>query len=121
MRDQHLLKRALADLGYRYEEGECVIRGWSERERAEIKIPGESYDVGFRQQAGVFEAVADWWGVTRDAELGRRIRSESQFLGEVSQRYGYLKAVELLEESGYQVAEVQEEAGELVLEAVRYY
>lgn len=121
MREREVLKQALDDLNYQYEEGDCVVRGWASTERAEIKISGQSYDIGFRQTEGVYEAVADWWGVGRDGSLGPRIQSEQQFIGEVSQRYGYLKAVELLEESGYEVSEEYEEQGELVLEAVRYY
>jgi hypothetical protein len=121
MRDRDVLKQALEALKYEYEEGECVIRGWSERERAEIKIPGARYDIGLREREGAFEAVADWWGVTRDERLRQCVRSEQQFVGEVGQQYGYLKALQLLEESGYQLTEQREEQGELVLEAVRYY
>lgn len=121
MKDREALKQALAALNYQCEEGNCAIRGWSETERAELKIPGQSYDIGFRMAGDVYEAVADWWGVQRDGSLKSRVASEQQFVAEVTQRYGYVKAVALLEESGYQVTEQHEEEGELVLEAVRYY
>lgn len=121
MRDREKIREALGQLDYQFEEGECLIRGWSQTERAEIKIPGQSYDIGLRQREGVYEVVADWWGVARDGVLGRRVASQEQFVGEVTQRYSYLTAVELLEESGYQVVEERDEEGEVVLEAVRYY
>jgi len=122
MKDREAVKQALSELDFQYEEGRCTIRGWSGgSEQAEIKIAGQSYDIGFRQAEGVYEAVADWWGVARDGRLGSRVQTEKQFVGQVTQRYGYVKALALLEESGYQITQEYDEQGEIVLEAVRYY
>ena len=96
------LKQALADLAIPYEEGELEIRGYQGiRTEVEIRIPSSNpdYDLGFRKHGGMYELVADWYGIP---EI-----NQQEFLGKITQRYAYLAAKAQLESQDFTVVEEQ--------------
>ena len=96
---EHLIQ-ALKDLGHRPREGRVSIRGWRGQKRpVEVMIPtkNEGYDIGFQKSDGVYELVADWYGI-------RDIRPET-FIDAVQQRYAYHAVVRRMAEQGFEVVE----------------
>ena len=99
MVEKEPLLKALKDLGCVPQEGAVDIRGYlGIRTRVEIKIPTSNpeYDIGFRKVDGVYECVADWFGLKN---LDRQ-----PFLDQLAQRYAYHAARAKLEEQGFAVA-----------------
>jgi len=99
------LKKALDDLHMRYEEGDLEIRGFGgQRTRVEIRVRTGSpdYQMGFRKKAGVYELVADWWGV--------KGVDREEFLRQLTQRYAYHVVKEQLEQQDFTL--VEEEVGQ---------
>ena len=97
--EKEALLSALRDLGYNPEEGNVEVRGYKGiRTPVEIKIATQSrdYDIGFRKVDGLYEIVADWFGLP---DIDRR-----QFLDQLSQRYAYHAARAKLEDQGFVLA-----------------
>ena len=101
--DVECLKLALEDLGYPYREGKVRVRGWRGiSEEADLVVEtGTPYNIGLRRTAqGVYEIVADWWGVeTRTGIV------QAKFLRELNQRYAYHKVLTEVKKQGFSVAE----------------
>ena len=98
------LLQALRDLGHAPEEGPVEIRGYEgHRMTVDVKIPtaNPEYDIGFRKVKGVYECVADWFGLPS--------LDKDKFLAQLGQRYAYHAARAKLEEQGF--ALVSEEVG----------
>lgn len=94
------LEQALKDLDIRFEEGDLEIRGYQGiRTRVDIRIPtaNPDYQIGFQKQGEGYQLVADWYGIS-DIK-------QDEFLGLISQRYGYLVAKEQLERQDFMVVE----------------
>jgi hypothetical protein len=105
MAEQEYLLLALQDLGYSYEEGQLDVHGFGgQHVRVEVKIPTQNrgYEIGFRHVDGVYEIVADWWGI-RDID-------REQFQQQLAQRYAYHAARTRLAQQGFNL--VGEEVGE---------
>lgn len=114
--DVEVLKRALSDLSYTYQE-KTLVRGYQgKKEQAEVVVqPGGAYDIGFKQERdGAFHVVADWWGVEREAKL-----REKAFLEPVMQRYAYHKVVAEMAKQGFQVVQETVAADKTVKLTVR--
>jgi hypothetical protein len=107
--DAEILMLALRDLGYQVEKGDLTITSLrGEQTRVEIKIrPPLSGEIGFRQNKGKFEIVADWFGV-----LGVK---RSTLVRQINQRYAYHAARQKLEEQGFYLVEEKDEAGKIHL------
>lgn len=103
--------RALADLGFSYEEGEDLeVRGFGgQKMKVEIKVPLKlSYDLGLRRQGDNYEIVADWFGV--------RGVKQKEFTQQLNQRYAYHAARAKLEKQGFNLVEEKvEETGQIRL------
>lgn len=96
MVEKEPLLSALRDLGFEPEEGNLEARGYlGNRTPVEIRVPTKNrdYDIGFRKVDGVYECVADWFGLP---DIDRR-----QFLDRLAQRYAYHAAKIKLEEQGF--------------------
>ena len=108
--DKPCLKKALDDLGFRYEEGKLQVSGFrGQKMDADIvlRLP-LSNDVGLRQTEGSYEVIADWAGV--------RGLSEKDFVEKLTQRYAYHATKDRLEEQGFTlVEETVQSTGELRL------
>jgi hypothetical protein len=100
MVEKEFLLSALQDLGYKFEEGVCEVRGYGgQKAQAEIKIatsnPG--YNIGFQKDNGSYEVIADWYGIHG---LNR-----NQFVERLNQRYAYHATRSKLEEQGFTLVE----------------
>ena len=96
---EHLIQ-ALKDLGHRPQEGQVSIRGWhGQKTSVEVMIPtkNKGYDIGFQKSDGVYELVADWYGI-------KDIKSEA-FINTVQQRYSYHAVVSRMAEKGFEIVE----------------
>jgi predicted GTPase len=114
IREREHLVQALRDLHCEFQEGRnLVVRGFGRMgEKAEIVVKtGCRYDIGFRQRAGRFEAVADWSGLKVEKRF-----SQEAFVAEVSQRYAY-NVVKAQAREQYQIVEEEQtlKNGDIVL------
>lgn len=94
------LKAVLTDLNMAYDEGPVNIRGFGGKTtQVQLKVPTNSpgYDLGFQQQAGTYDLVADWWGI-------KDIKQED-FLQRLTQRYAYNVAKDRLAEQDFTIVE----------------
>jgi len=108
------LKAALTDLSMSYTEGPVNIRGFGGKTtQVQLKVPTNSpgYDLGFQQQAGTYDLVADWWGI-KDI-------NQEQFLQQVQQRYAYNAAKEQLESQDFTIVEETVEQDQTIHICVR--
>ena len=101
LKDIEMVKRTLEDLGHTVASG--TVRGYgSQKTQADIVVRlDDRYDVGFRQEGGTVNMVADLWGSRVSAE---------DFLKQVSQRYAYLTVVEQTAGQGWQVVAEETQA-----------
>jgi hypothetical protein len=110
MVEKEYLLKALADLGYSYEEGNFHIsRGRSEQTNVEIRVRIPlSYDVGFKKTGEHYEIIADWWGV--------RSSDKKKMTSVLLQRYAYHATLAKLTDQGFElVNEETSEKGEIRL------
>ncbi len=99
---EYLLK-AIEDLGYKYEEGDLTLNGFTDRVHVDVKIPMRlSFDIGFRSTLNGFEIIADWWGV--------RGINRKEFTDKLMQRYAYHAAKAKLEEQGFSLVSEENQA-----------
>jgi hypothetical protein len=109
MVEKECLLKALEDLDYKYEVGKFTLSGMAgEKAQVEIKVAiSFSNDIGFRLNNGVYEIVADWWGVRKKKE---------EFIQQLLQRYAYHAARLKLESQGFSlVSEEADEKGQIRL------
>jgi len=111
------IKKALADLNYKFAEEEqgqgALVRGYrGDTLRAKISVDMGRYDVGIiENQDGTYGVTADWWGVETTKGI-----SEEEFQNTLSQKYQYHNVKQACEEKGYSVEEeVNEEDGSIRL------
>lgn len=111
------IKKALADLQYKFTEEEqgqgALVRGYrGDSLRAKISVDMGRYDVGIvENQDGTYGVTADWWGVETTKGI-----SEEEFQNALSQKYQYHNVKQACEEKGYTVEEeVNEEDGSIRL------
>jgi hypothetical protein len=110
MVEKEFLLKALRDLGYQPQEGNVQVRGYlGDRTGVEIKIPTKNpeYDIGFRKRDGVYECVADWYGL-KDID-------QAKFINQIAQRYAYHAARAKLEEQGYALTSEEAKDGRIHL------
>ncbi|MDT8897533.1 MAG: DUF1257 domain-containing protein [Thermanaerothrix sp.] len=107
--EKRYLLAALRDMGFEPEEGDLKVQSVRGEELAvEIRVqPRLSYPIGFRKTKGVYEIVADWFGV-----MG--VKPE-EFKRQLAQRYAYHAAREQLEAQGFALVEESNEAGQIRL------
>ena len=111
------IKKALADLNYKFTEAEqgqtATVRGYrGDKLQAAISIDMGRYDVGvIDNQDGTYDITADWWGVETTKGV-----SEEEFKNQLSQKYQYYNVKQACEDKGYSVEEeVNEEDGSIRL------
>ncbi len=103
MTDISAIKMALTDMGYTFEEGELMVRDWQKRYRkVDLVIKtGSRYEIGLREnKEGIYEIVADWWGIENYTSIKRL-----PFMRELKRRYAYHKVKEEVERKGFSFAE----------------
>jgi hypothetical protein len=116
------IKKALADLQYKFTEAEenqsVTVRGYrGDKLQAKISVDMGRYDIGVVANAeGTYDITADWWGVETTKGV-----SEEEFKHQLSQRYQYHNVKQACEEKGYSVEEeVNEEDGSIRLVVTKW-
>nr|MBN1229714.1 DUF1257 domain-containing protein [Anaerolineae bacterium] len=96
LKDLHIVKQALEDLGYEVFAGS--VRGFqSQQAAADLVIrPGGTYDIGFREENDKIVMIADIWGLTINRD---------KFLEQVTQRYAYLVVLKEAHALGFEAVE----------------
>ena len=82
IRDLNMLKKALNSLSYKEIKENDIVRGYmGNKQNADLVIKNTNgYDIGFVNEAGVYNIVADFWGVKLN---------QDEFTNKVVQRYSY--------------------------------
>lgn len=111
------IKKALADLQYKFTEAEqgqgVTVRGYrGDTLKGVISVDMGRYDVGVvDNQDGTYGVTADWWGVETTKGI-----SEQEFQNSLSQKYQYHNVKQACEDKGYAVEEeLDEEDGSIRL------
>ncbi len=105
IRDLTALQAALTDLDIHWKSGPQPVRGYrGQTSTAEIVIEQENgYDIGFSQNQGQYELVAD-------LQYWQQSLSVEGFLRQITQRYAYNTVLQETSRQGFQVAEQQQQA-----------
>lgn len=103
VRDLSSLQAALTDLGIAWKSGPQPVRGYRGQTRtAEVVIEQDNgYDIGFSQEQGQYELVADlqYWNQSLSVE---------GFLKQITQRYAYHTVLKETTRQGFQLTEQQQ-------------
>ena len=92
-----VLHQILQELGYQVELNSQVRGYMGNKTNAEYVIKqANGYDLGFRQQGGIYELVADFWG----AEI-----NQQDFINKISQTYAHKTLMETIQTEGFDVEE----------------
>jgi hypothetical protein len=101
------LKTIINEMGYGILEAseglKIYIDGWNKaKEEVILKIKtGCSYDIGvIRNEEGMYEFVADWWGVESTSGI-----VQEDFINKITQKYAYSTVMDKIREKGYDVVE----------------
>ncbi len=105
IRDLTALQAALTDLDIHWKSGPQPVRGYrGQTSTAEIVIEQENgYDLGFSQNQGQYELVAD-------LQYWQQSLSVEGFLRQITQRYAYNTVLQETSRQGFQVAEQHQQA-----------
>lgn len=120
IRDRECLKMALDDLQLKYEEGDLLVRNFGgSQERVSLVIPTGRYGIGFKEEAGEYHLIADWWGVEQEADL-----RQEETVNQISQRYAYnklMKEKNKLTQKGFLLAKEEVTEENVVVVTLRRY
>ena len=105
IRDLSALQAALTDLEISWKSGPQPVQGYrGQTSTAEVVIEQENgYDIGFSQNQGQYELVAD-------LQYWQQALSVEGFLRQITQRYAYHTVLRETSRQGFQVAEQQQTA-----------
>lgn len=103
IRDLSCLQEALSDLEISWKPGPQSVRGYrGQTATAEIVIEQDNgYDIGFSQNQGQYELVAD-------LQYWQQSLSVEGFLRQITQRYAYRTVLKETSLQGFQVSEQQQ-------------
>ncbi|MCE1255065.1 MAG: DUF1257 domain-containing protein [Anaerolineae bacterium] len=109
MVDKEMLLLALSDLGYRTEEGRQKLDGLRNQSfDIDIKVVSRfGNDIGLKLTDGVFEIIADWWGV-----MGT---TQEAFTKALTQRYAYRVVTDKLQKQGFALSSEENNNGKIHL------
>lgn len=109
MVDKELILQALTDLGYKTEVGRLKLEGLHNQSfDIDIKVISRyGNDIGLRLVDGVYEIVADWWGV-----MGT---NKESFKKDLTQRYAYRVVTSKLEQQGFDLTSEENKDGKIHL------
>ncbi|MFM6817783.1 MAG: DUF1257 domain-containing protein [Dolichospermum sp.] len=97
MKQGEVLLQVLQELGYQVEQNTQVRGYMGDKTNAEYVIrQANGYDLGFRQQEGIYELVADFWG----AKI-----NQQEFINQISQKYAHRSLMETIQTEGFDVEE----------------
>jgi len=120
-KDIKILQKAMEAMGYGLtfsQEQELKLKGfYGETKRVSALVDfhkSVQYDIGFVQENGAYQCVADWWGVNNEQRL-----NEKPFLVETMKNYAFIAAKETAP-YGFTEQRRHETEEEYVLELTSY-
>jgi hypothetical protein len=120
----HLVS-ALKQMDYSVKTGNFQCRGYQgNTQSVEILIEnkGSGYDMGFRNNNGNYELVADWYGIkgVNSDQLINNIQTEiTKIENKIKQEYAYNTVKEKLLDQGFEIDEELRENGEIRIKLSR--
>lgn len=125
IKNKEYLISALGQLNYSAKVGIYQCRGYNgATQNVEILIENanSSYDMGFRNNNGNYELVADWFGIKNinSSEMLNSLNTEIiKIENKIKQEYAYNTVKEKLLDQGFSIDEEQRENGEIHLKLTR--
>jgi hypothetical protein len=104
----------LTEMGYQVIKAKTVNGYGKIKEIVDFAVKTQGYDIGFRRNSeGVFEIVADWWGV--------KGVTEKEFISSLCVAYAEKKVKNFAQRRGFRVTEETTELGKQFLLVKRSY
>lgn len=104
----------LTEMGYQVTDAKTVTGYGKTKEMVDFAVKTQGYDIGFRRNSeGVFEILADWWGV--------KGVSEKDFISSLCVAYAEKKVKKFAQRRGFRVTEETAELGKQFLLVKRSY
>lgn len=125
IKNRDYLVSALKQMNYSVKTGNYQCRGYQgNTQSVEILIEnaGSGYDLGFRNNNGNYELVADWYGIkgVNSDQLINNIQSEiTKIENRIKQEYAYNTVKEKLLEQGFEIDDEFREDGEIRIKLSR--
>ncbi|MDA3837848.1 MAG: DUF1257 domain-containing protein [Candidatus Delongbacteria bacterium] len=125
IQNKEYLVKALKLLNYNVKVGNYKCNGYQgtyTNVEVLVELPGTDYNIGFKNNDGSYELVADWYGIKNvDSEsLVKDITSQITLIeNKIKQEYAYSSTIEKLEEQGFSLEEEIREDGEIRIKLTR--
>ena len=106
--NKEMLINCLKEMGYEVREN-CTIKGYRyTKHKVDVAVSTKSgYEIGFvMDEEGVYNVVADWWGISSTSENEFARQLEEQFVEverQVQQAYAVRTALEQLKRQGFDI------------------
>jgi nitrogen regulatory protein PII len=108
------IMECLTEMGYQIINAKTVNGYGKMKETVDFAVKTEGYDIGFRSNnEGVFEIVADWWGV--------KGVTEREFISNLCVAYAEKKVRSFAQRKGFRLIEESVESGKQFLLVKRSY
>jgi nitrogen regulatory protein PII len=108
------IMECLTELGYQIINAKTVNGYGKIKEMVDFAVKTEGYDIGFRRNnEGVFDIVADWWGV--------KGVTEKEFVSNLCIAYAEKKVRSFAQRKGFRLIEESVESGKQFLLVKRSY
>lgn len=121
---EHLIA-ALKKTNYQFQVGDFKCNGYNNQKinvEILITLPNTEYNLGFRENNGYFELIADWYGINNinSNQLLGELKDEIKIIeNKIKQEYAYNTTIKKLEEQGFDVDEELRENGEIHIKLSR--
>ena len=108
------IMECLTEMGYQLINVNTVTGYGKTKEMVDFAVKTQGYDIGFRRNnEGVFEIVADWWGV--------KGVTEKEFVSKLCVAYAEKKVRKFAQRRGFRLIEESAESGKQFLLVRRSY
>lgn len=117
--NKEFLVNALDKMKYQYSVGNHNCKGYqgiTYPVEILITLPNTSYGIGFTNNNGFYELVADWYGIhnVNSSDFIRNIEDEIvKIENKIKQQYAYETTVKSLINKGFTIAEESNDNGEI--------
>ena len=108
------IMECLTEMGYQLINVKTVTGYGKTKELVDFAVKTQGYDIGFRRNSeGVFEIVADWWGV--------KGVTEKEFVSKLCVAYAEKKVRSFAQRKGFRIIEESVDSGKQFLLVRRNY
>jgi nitrogen regulatory protein PII len=108
------IMECLTELGYQVIAVQTVNGYGKTKEMVDFAVKTEGYSIGFRRNnEGVFDIVADWWGV--------KGVTEKEFVSNLCVAYAEKKVRKFAQRKGFRIIEEEAQSGKQFLLVKRSY